>query len=101
MNKQCISPENGKHMKQQALSVIDQLWNPQFNNCLVLLPCSHILQIDGFLFLLIGSALYNEIIDLPCSSASTTETVEVQETPSTPKDDGKLGRYGYCLYQSS
>lgn len=46
------------------------------------------LQIDGFLFLLIGSALYNEIIDLPCSSASTTETVEVQETPSTPKDDG-------------
>jgi len=50
------------------------------------------LQIDGFLFLLIGSALYNEIMDIPClppyeepiedqpdDLASTTSTAKVRQ----------------------
>lgn len=44
------------------------------------------LQIDGFLFLLIGSALYNEIIDFPCWNPRTTEVLP-DETQTTVKDE--------------
>ena len=48
-------------------------------------------QIDGFLFLLIGSALYNEIIDFPCSSQAANEAeAEVRATTPISKEDGKL-----------
>jgi len=47
------------------------------------------LQIDGFLFLLIGSALYNEIIDFPCSSQAANEAeAEVRATTPISKEDG-------------
>jgi len=44
------------------------------------------LQIDGFLFLLIGSALYNEIIDFPCWQQGPPAEEEVPST-QLPKDD--------------
>lgn len=44
------------------------------------------LQIDGFLFLLIGSALYNEIIDLPCWQDPSPEEEEILP----PQEDDKI-----------
>lgn len=46
------------------------------------------LQIDGFLFLLIGSALYNEIIDLPCWRQANPEEEDGAPSILPKSEDG-------------
>ena len=53
------------------------------DKCFQLYP---LVQIDGFLFLLIGSALYNEIIDLPCWNQESSSENSSSASPP-PKDD--------------
>lgn len=55
------------------------------------------LQIDGFLFLIIGSALYNEIIDLPCwgsaAASADTETNTEEAVDTRGKSPGSINGF--------
>ena len=55
---------------------------------LVKLHVQHFLSVDGFFFLLIGTALYNELVHvecIPCLREPRKEVTFVVDTSSTPK----------------